>query len=79
MKILRNLPEGMVLEAAEMMSPEAERNSVWNRVWKSLRSAIVKKHIEDYKKKGPRPIILVGCDIKTFNATIISSGYERRS
>lgn len=78
MKQFDFLPEGVALEAEVLVPPDEKKTSMWSKFYNRVSSLFRKNHIEDYKKRGLRPIILVGCDIKNINAIINASDYDKR-
>ena len=78
MNDLKNLPQWAVVEAGTLVPPDEKKTSLWSKFYNRVSSLVGKNHIEDYQKRGHRPIILVGCDIKNINAIINASDYDER-
>ncbi len=77
MNELNFLPEGVALEAGTLVPPNNQIQFLGSFSFLEMDSVSVSNCIEDYEKKGLRPIILVGCDIKNFTIINIANDYDK--
>ena len=77
MKEVTFLPDGAALEAGKLVPPNNQIQFLGSFSFQEMDSVSVSNCIEDYEKRGLRPIILVGCDIKNFTNINIANDYDK--